>query len=213
MERLGPLLFYLLCTPALPSHPINPFKGKSFESSLEPDSIWGALALCPFLKLISSFFFLCYELHLPPSSSSPPLPHGEGGGGSPWRAEPSSQPSPHTKICSARTQRLPMAWQTPSGPVDDRDFVTVCPSCVCCSFYTMLVVLVWGWRGGKERDLSFLDRKPVLSSALLILLAQPEFSSCGVWGTSCWIVSLLMSPSKSGFFFIVRKSNSNFQFK
>lgn len=57
--------------------------------------------------------------------------------------------------------------------------------------------LNWWWRWGREGDLIFLDMKPVLSWALLILLAQPEFSSCGIWGTRCWTVSLLMSPSNS----------------
>lgn len=110
---------------------------------------------------------------------------------------PALSPCSCTKLCSIaqRPRRLPITWPTSSAPVDDR---TVC-LCAQCLFYKALTDfdLNWWWRGGREGDLFFLDRKPVLSCAFLILLAQPELSSCAVCGTSCWTVSLLMSTSNS----------------
>lgn len=62
--------------------------------------------------------------------------------------------------------------------------------------------LNWWWREAREGDLF-----PELSCVLLMLLTQPEFSSCGVCGSSCWAGWLLMSLSncRKCFFFVSRK--------
>lgn len=175
---------------------------------------WG-LALCQFVQLIR-FFSLLWAASS--SSFPPPLLHGEGHCSmlpSSRRRDPSTQllVMHRDQLCCSKAMKTPNYLANTLSPVDDRNIRTV------CSLPLLRVQFIlqstdwpdvnWWWRGGRKGHLFFLDRKPVLSSALLILLAQPEFSSCGVWGTSCWTVSLLISLSNSRecFFFISRKSN------
>lgn len=71
MERAGLLLLYLLCIPAPPSYPINPFEGKSFDRHFDRALLnltmfndLGGSGSVPIPAAHYFFFFLCYELHL-----------------------------------------------------------------------------------------------------------------------------------------------------
>ena len=142
-----------------------------------------------------------------PSSFSPLL-LGEGHCSmlpSPWRPDPSTQPLVIRQgpLCCSKATKTPNYLVNSLSPGRWQEYQDSLPVlCILFVFQsTDWLDLNWWWRGGREGDLFFLDRKPVLSCALLIVLAQPELSSYGVWGTSCWSVSLLMSPSNSRVFF------------
>lgn len=147
--------------------------------------IFGGLALCQFMQLISCFFLCVCVLFFVINSitSFMFITHAPAF----WTPVLLAAQHPKTRSQYLILHQHPLLLsKITKALLPDRNIRTVCFSCALFILQTTNWPELNQWQiGAREGDLLFPDRKSELSHALLLLLTQPEFSSCGVWGTSC----------------------------